>query len=134
MPRWRNGRRTSLRSWREQSHGGSSPLLGTIRLRTAIFQHLAIFACVDSKFLAPKAKIITVPQIMAGRGLPSCADFSEEELRALASDPQNKQLSLMKRQIDAHIEECDLCAIRYVELLNQQYGINIRSLMTVEAA
>lgn len=29
-PGWRNGRRTSLRSWREQSHGGSSPLPGTM--------------------------------------------------------------------------------------------------------
>lgn len=29
VPEWRNGRRTSLRSWREQSHGGSSPLSGT---------------------------------------------------------------------------------------------------------
>jgi 23S rRNA pseudouridine1911/1915/1917 synthase len=30
LPGWRNGRRTSLRSWREQSHGGSSPLPGTM--------------------------------------------------------------------------------------------------------
>lgn len=28
--RWRNGIRTSLRCWREQSRGGSSPLLSTI--------------------------------------------------------------------------------------------------------
>ena len=29
-PRWRNGRRTSLRGWRGQPHAGSSPVLGIL--------------------------------------------------------------------------------------------------------
>ena len=43
MRSWRNGRRTSLRGWREQSRGGSSPLDRTIMMKTESLDAQGIF-------------------------------------------------------------------------------------------